>query len=268
MPFSFASAGTKQMGKKENKSFGTKTKQMSFSFASAKTKQMEIFRNKSFGTKTKQMPFSFKSARTKQMRPNHLVLNQSRCHLVWVSQNKTNGDNSFGTKSRQMWLLDYLYLTILNSSVKGLVITGPIWDRGPRLGLGEGVQVTGSASFCPGTGLKVGVVGGWWWWWVCKDNLVKCFGPGLYFWFLFQNQAFQHHLASYGFSYDYLTNLTTWFLREKSVITMVSTCRLNQKWLLMNKVSEWHNPFLTCFIVAKSKGSDLYQNLNWICYRL
>ena len=82
MPFSFASAGTKQMGKKDNKSFGTKTKQMSFSFASAKTKQMEIFRNKSFGTKTKQMPFSFKSARTKQMRPNHLVLNQSRCHLV------------------------------------------------------------------------------------------------------------------------------------------------------------------------------------------
>ena len=98
MPFSFASAETKQMGKNWNKSFGTKTKQMSFSFSSAGTKQMGKNWNKSFGTKTKQMPFSFWSARTKQKKQNHLVLKQNRCHLVCVSQNKTNGENQFGTK--------------------------------------------------------------------------------------------------------------------------------------------------------------------------
>ena len=50
MPFSFASAGTKQMKKYWNKSFGTKTNQMSFSFSSAGTKQMEKNWNKSFST--------------------------------------------------------------------------------------------------------------------------------------------------------------------------------------------------------------------------
>ena len=77
MPFSFASAGTKQMKKNRNKSFGTKTKQMAFSFSSAGTKQMENNWNKSFGTKTKQMPFGFWSTRTKQMKQNHLVLKQN-----------------------------------------------------------------------------------------------------------------------------------------------------------------------------------------------
>ena len=66
------------------------------------TNQMEKNWNKSFGTKTKQMPFSFWSARTKQMRQNHLVLKQNRCHLVCVSQNKTNGENLFGTKIKQI----------------------------------------------------------------------------------------------------------------------------------------------------------------------
>ena len=77
MPFSFASARTKQRGKNWNKSFGTKTKQMSFSFSSAGTKQMGKNWNKSFGTKTKQMLFSFWSARTKQMKQNHLVRKQN-----------------------------------------------------------------------------------------------------------------------------------------------------------------------------------------------
>ena len=102
MPFSFASAGTKQMEKNWNKSFGTKTKQMSFSFSSAGTKQMEKNWNKSFGTKTKQMPFSFRSERIKQTRPTHLLLKQNRLNLVCACRNKTNGENSFCIKIKQL----------------------------------------------------------------------------------------------------------------------------------------------------------------------
>ena len=54
MPFSFASAGTKQMEKNWNKSFGTKTKQMAFGNWSAGTKQMRANGILTFGTKPKQ----------------------------------------------------------------------------------------------------------------------------------------------------------------------------------------------------------------------